>query len=116
MAAEKVNCSGASQDFPGMRGSLRNEVFLPGPYRNRFAVDNQCVATLYNEQVFVKLMNMSFRARSFTACPKRHLAAVCAFKNITFNSRSRLISQCNLVGRVFHEFGEFIHAAIIVVL
>ncbi len=109
MAAKRVYCPCSGENFSGVGNPPRDEVFLASTYRNSFSIDKQRIATLNNEQVLVEFVDVGSGECRLVTCPKRHLAALRAIEDIALNSGSCLIASCNLVCRVLHEFGEFIH-------
>jgi hypothetical protein len=93
-----------------MRYAARDEVFLPGIHWNALSVDDQGIATLHNDHVFVVIVSVCRGCRSFTAGPKRHLASACSIEYVTFDSWGRLIGFRDPVCRISHELGEIVHS------
>jgi len=58
MAAEGMDRSGSSFDFAAMWYTLRNEVFFSRPYGNPLSIDDERIAALHNDHVFVVVVNM----------------------------------------------------------
>ena len=109
VAAERVDCSGPSQNFATVRHAARDEVFLPGLHWNPLSIDDQGITALHNDHVFVVVVGMCSGCRSFAAGPKRHLAPVCSVEDVTLNAWSRLIGPRDPVCGMLHEFGEAVH-------
>jgi len=81
----------------------------PAFKRNPLFINDQRVATLHDEHVFVIIMHMLGGDCVFRTRPKRHLASVFPIEDVTLNSRRRVIRTRNSVSRMFHELGEDIH-------
>ena len=109
VAPKCMDRSGPGENFTTVRNAVRNEVFFAGPYWNSLAIDDQGIAALHNDYVFVVIVSVCRRCCSFTASPKCHLAPVFSVEDVTLNARSRLIGLRDPVGRMFHEFGEIVH-------
>src|SRR5215472_3801211 len=109
MAAEGVDRSGSSFDFPTMRYTLRNKVLFSRPDENPLSVDDHRIAALHNDHVFIKVVDMFRRRGVLAACPERHLAPIASIKNVTLDARRRLTRRSNPIGGMFHEFGKAVH-------
>ena len=92
-----------------MRHAAWNEVFVSRIYWNSLAVDDEGIAPLNNDHVFVVFMDMGCGFGCHSTRPICHLASISALVHITHNSRSGLTGGGNLNGRVLHEFRKFIH-------
>lgn len=103
--------SGPGNNFAAVRHAAWNEIFLSGLHLNLFSIDNQRIAALHNEHIFVVNVDMWRRCRSFTAGPIRHLASISAVEDITLNTWGRLTVSHDPVGGIFHEFGKIVHGA-----
>ena len=90
MAAKCMNRSRAGKNFSAMLNAARNKILLTGLHRNSLLIDDQGIATLHNEHVFVVIVYMRSRCRRLTAGPKRHLAFIGAVEDIPLNAWSRL--------------------------
>jgi hypothetical protein len=102
--------SGPGKNFAAVWYAAWNEIFLSSPYRNPLSIDDQRIAALYDEHVFVVFVDMSRGCRGFTTGPKRHLAPVSAVEDKTLNAWGRLIGPCDLVRGMLHEFREVFHS------
>jgi len=58
MSGEGVNCSGASNNFTAVMDTTSDEIFLSSRQWNALAIDNQGVAALSDDHVFVVVVNM----------------------------------------------------------
>jgi len=58
MPPEGVDRSGASHDFTAVANASRDEVFLSSIYGNPLSIDDQGIAALYNDHVFVVFVDM----------------------------------------------------------
>ena len=58
MPAERVNCPRATHHFAAVRHASWNEIFLPGFHWNLLAIDNQRVAALHHEHIFIEFMHV----------------------------------------------------------
>src|ERR1035437_2394404 len=90
-------------------GALRDEVLLTGSDGNALVINNQGVAALHDDHVFVEVMHMWRGQGRFAAGPECHLAPVHSVKDVTFYSGSRLTARCDPVGRTLHELREIVH-------
>jgi len=109
MAAEGMDRSGAGQDFAAVRHAAGDEILLAGFQGNPFAVDDQRVAALHHDHVFVEVVDMRCGGRGLGAGPEGHLAAVGAIEDIAFDAGGGLAGGGDAVGRLLHELGEFFH-------
>src|SRR6266498_5464332 len=91
VAAKCVDGSGLSQNFATMQYAPRDEVLLSGLQRNPLPVNDQGIAALDHDHVFVVVVGVRCGSRSFTAGPKRHLAAICPIEYVTLDSWGGLI-------------------------
>jgi hypothetical protein len=57
-SAERVNGPGVSHWFTPMREPLRDEILLTGSDWNAFVINNQGVAALHDDHVFVEVMHV----------------------------------------------------------
>lgn len=94
-----------------MRYAARDEVFLPSPHPNPLSANDQRIATLYHQHVFIVVMDMLGRGRILSTDPERHLTSINSIEDVALNSRSSLTRGGNLVGRMFHEFRKVVHIA-----
>src|ERR1035441_3617182 len=101
--------SRARKHFPGVQCATGNVVFHSSSDGNPISINNQGVAALYHEHIFIKFVNMGGRGSGLGACPKRHLTAVRAVEHVTLNALSCLIRLCDPVERMFHEFRKVAH-------
>jgi hypothetical protein len=92
-----------------MRESLGDKIFLPGSDRDSPAVDHQRVTAVNHNYVFVIFVDVRRGFRNLVASPERHLAAVCAIKNVTLDAGSRLAAGRNLICTGFHELRKIAH-------
>ena len=58
MASKGVDRSSASHDFTAVPHALRDEVFLSSIYGTPLSIDDQRIAALYNDHVFVVFVDM----------------------------------------------------------
>src|SRR5207249_35209 len=105
-----VDGSGLGQNFATVQYAPWDEVLLSGLQWNPLPVDDQGIAALNNDHVFVVIMHVHRGGRSFPAGPKRHLAPVCPIEYVTLDSWGRLVGPRNPVCWIFHELGEFVHS------
>ena len=111
VAAEDMYSSGSSNNLAAVRHSPRDEIFVSGVQRNAPPIDNQGVASLHHDHVFVVVMSMRSGWRCLTALPKRHLAPVSSVEDVALDSRCRLICCGDPVNSMLHELGESFMAA-----
>src|SRR5580692_9735516 len=109
---ESVNRPGPRNNLTTMRNSLRNEIFLSRLDGNPFALNDQRVAPLHHDHVFIVLMRVRSGTRRFAASPKRHLTPIRPVKHVTLNSGRRLTTRCNPVLGTLHELREIVHRCI----
>lgn len=105
--------SGPSNNFATMRHSPRDEIFVSGVQRNAPPIDNQDVASLHYDHVFVVVMSMRGGWRCLTTLPKRHLAPVSPVEDVALDSRCRLICCGDPVCWMLHELGEIVHGRLL---
>src|ERR1035438_324461 len=110
MAAKCVDRSGSSHNFATVLDATRNEVFFPSPHRNSLAIDDQGIAALHDDHVFIVTVGVGRGFGGLWAAPKRHLASVRSIKDKTLHPRSRLTGFRNLVGGMLHEFWKICHS------
>src|SRR5262249_9251900 len=108
-ATEGVYRPGASQGFTAMPDSLRYKVLLASPNGDTLAINDQRIAALHNDKVFIVVMDMRRRYCGLMTGPECHLTPVRSVKNIALYSRSRLTARCDLVYRTLHEAWEILH-------
>ena len=111
VATKCVDGSSSSKNFSTMRHSTSDEIFLARSHWYAFPIDDQCVASLHNNHVFVVIMGVRCGFCSVAAGPKCHLTTIFSVKNITLNSSSRLMGPRYPVCRMFHELGKIVHNA-----
>src|ERR1035441_2444636 len=99
----------AAGGVPGASGSRRDEVFVSGVQRNAPPLDNQGVASLHYDHVFVVVKRVRSGWRCLTARPKCHLATVGSVEDIALDSGCRLIRCGDPVCGMLHEFGAISH-------
>jgi len=58
MLGEGVNRSGAGYNVTAVVDTTSDEIFLSSPQRNALAIDDQGVAALNDDHVFVVVVNM----------------------------------------------------------
>src|SRR5437016_4226673 len=87
----------------------RDQVLLSGFEWNPLPLDDQGIAALNNDHIFVVVVRVRCGDRSFRATPKRHLAPVCPIEYVTLDSWGRLIGLRNSVSWMFHELGKVVH-------
>ncbi len=75
----------------------------------RFPFNDQRVAALHDQHVFVVLMNVEFGRWVVLACPERHLAAFRPTEDIALDSQRRLIAFRDFIQRSLHEGGKVVH-------
>jgi len=109
MAAKCVDRSGSSLHFATVLDASRDDVFFPGPDRNSLAIDDQGIAALHNDHVFVVIVGVGRGCGGLRAAPKRHLASVRSVEDKTLNAWSRLIGFRDFVGGMLHEFWKIFH-------
>jgi hypothetical protein len=109
MASKSVNRSCSSDYGARMHNTARNEVLLTGLYRNLPSFNDNCVATLHDEHVFIKFMPVLGRYSILHTRPKCHLASLYPVKNVTLDTGCGLICAGDSVGRVLHEPRKSIH-------
>lgn len=86
-----------------------NKIFLSSAQANPLPINDECVASLYDNHVFIEVVYVRAGVRSFSACPEGHLAPINAVKDVALNARCSLIGTRDPVRRMLHEVGEFAH-------
>lgn len=92
-----------------MHGASWNEVLFASTNGNSLFTDDQRVAALHDDHIFVVVVNVGSRTCRFVARPKSHLAFICPIKHIAFHAWRRLALFCDSVRSRTHELGKFIH-------
>ena len=110
-APKGMDGSGTGDGLAPMPGPLRNEILFSGSHWNALAIDNQSIAALYDDKVFVLVMHMRSRYRRFTAGPECHLTSIGSVKDVPFYSGSGLTAGGNLVCWMLHEIWKIIHGS-----
>ena len=108
-----MNSPGSGSDLTAVRSSSRNKVLIAGVKGNALPINNQRVASLHDNHVFVAIMHVRSRWRSLTARPKRHLAPVSTIEDVAFNSWSRLVCGGDPVRWMPHELGKLVHGRLL---
>src|ERR1035441_2936748 len=101
--------SRARQHFSSVQCATGNVVFHSSSDGNPISINNQGIAALRHEHVFIESVNMGGRGSGLGACPKRHLTAVRAVEHVTLNALSCLTRLCDPVERILHEIGKVVH-------
>jgi hypothetical protein len=113
VAAEGMDSSSPSNHFATVRHSPRDEIFVSDVQRNAPPIDNQGVASLHYDYVFVVVMSMRGGWRCLTTPPKRHLAPVSSIEDVALDSRCRLICCRDPVCWMLHELGKIVHGRLL---
>ncbi len=83
---EGVNGPGASDRFTAMPESLWYEIFLSGFDGDAFVINDEGVAALYHDHVFVVIMHMRCGNSGLVASPECHLTPICSVKDVTLDA------------------------------
>jgi|GEM_PF-3776963 hypothetical protein len=110
MASECVDCPSSGYNFASVQRSARDYVLMSGSQSNSLIVNNQRVASLHHDHVFVIVVRMWHRHSVLSTRPKCHLCTVDSVKNIAFDSGSRLATSSDWIHVIFHEIWKCIHA------
>lgn len=110
MTTECVYGSGLSQNFAAMQYATRDEVLLSSAQWNPFPINDQGIAALDHDHVFVVIVDVRSGSRGLAAGPKRHLAPIRSIEYVPFDSWGGLIGLRNPVCWMFHEFGKIVHS------
>lgn len=110
MAPECMDGSSTRYNFTTVRYAARDEVFFSGFQGNPVSVEDQRVATLHNDHIFVVIVDMLRRGPCFRTRPERHLASIDPIEHVTLDTWSGLIGSGNPVRGTFHELREVVHA------
>lgn len=109
VAAKRVDGPGSGENFSAVQCVLWDEEFVSGIQRYALATDNERVAALYHQHVFIVIVRMDRRSRRLIAGPKSHLASVGAIEDITLHSPSGLIARGDSIHRTLHELWKTLH-------
>src|ERR1017187_1098658 len=109
VAAESVYRPSSSHNLATVPHPTRNEVFISSVKWNLLSVNNQGVASLHYDHVFVVIMGMRSGWRCLTARPRRHLAPVSSVEDVALDPRCRLIGSGDPVRRMLHKFWKLVH-------
>src|SRR5262249_55221496 len=110
MTSEGMNCPRSCYHLAAVRHTARNQVLLTSLDGDALSINQQCVATLHNQHVLIKLMDMLCVGCGLRASPKRHLTFIDSVDDISFDTGSRLIRPNDPVRGVAHELREAVHA------
>jgi hypothetical protein len=102
--------SGLRQNFPAVPYAAGDEVLLSSRQWNPLSVNDQGVAALNHDHVFIVIVDVRCGSRSFTAGPKRHLAPIRPIEYVTLDSWGGLIGLRNPVRWMFHELRKIVHS------
>src|SRR5690349_11205685 len=91
MTAKCMDRSCSCQNFSTVRHSAPNEVFVSSIQRNPIAIDDQGIAALHNEHVFVVVVHMLRGSCVVGARPERHLDPITSVKHVSLDSWSGLV-------------------------
>jgi hypothetical protein len=86
-----------------------DEIFFSLPQRNALAIDDQGVAAINDDHVFVVFVNVRCGFCRLRTGPKGHLAAVDTIKDVAIDSWRCLIRAGDSICRMLQERGEFDH-------
>jgi hypothetical protein len=90
--------------------SPRNHALLPRANLDAFSVRGDCVATLDNEEVLIKFMDMLLGIRVCAALPEGDLSPVGSVENVPLDVCGVLRRRCDPVRPAFHEARKLMHA------
>src|ERR1017187_8174343 len=114
VAAKRVDGSRSRFNLTAMPHPAGDEAFLSRADRGSLIaavrrINDQCVAPLHHNHVFVELVHMRRRGCCLGAGPERHLASIRPVKHIPFDSGSRLTARGDPVDWLLHELREVFH-------
>src|SRR5579864_3357461 len=107
--AKRVDGPGPSLHFAAVQRAAGNEALLSRPDRGSPVADNQRVAALNDNHVFVEVVHMRRRGRGLGARPECHLAPIQSIKHIPFDTGSPLAANGDPVGGMLHEIRKLFH-------
>src|ERR1700733_606600 len=102
MAPKCMDGSSTGFNFTTVRYSARDEVFFSGFQGNPVSVEDQRVATLHNDHIFIVIVDMLGRGPRFRTRPERHLASLDPVEHVTLDTWSGLIGSGDPVRGIFH--------------
>jgi hypothetical protein len=111
MAPKCMDGSSTGCNLTTVRYAARDEVFFSGFQGNPVSIDDQRVATLHDDHIFVVIVDMLRRRPGFSTRPERHLAALDPIEHVTLDTWSGLMGSGNLVRGIFHELRKVVHVA-----
>lgn len=82
-----MNRSRACRDLAAMPEPLRDEIFFPRSDRDTIFTEDQGVAALHYEHVFVEGVNVRRGNRRLLACPESHLTIIHAVIHVALDTR-----------------------------
>jgi hypothetical protein len=110
MTSEGMNCPRSCYYLAAVRHTARNQKLLTSLDGDAFSINQQCVATLHNQHVLIKFMEMLCGSCGLSASPKRHLAPIGSVEDVSFDTGGRLIRPNDPVRGVPHELRKAVHA------
>src|SRR5215470_6466494 len=109
MTSEGMNCPRSCYYLAAVRHTARNQSFLTSLDGDALSINQQCVASLHNQHVLIKFMDMLCGSCGLSASPKCHLAFVGSIEDISFDTGGCLIRPDDPVRGVPHELREGVH-------
>lgn len=101
--------SRSPKNLSTVHDALRDKVFFSRLHWNSTSVDDQRIAALHDEHVFVEFMRVRLGGCRFPGGPESHLATFHAVEDIAFHSWGGLIVLRDLFAGLLHELRETIH-------
>lgn len=109
MPAEYMDCPCSRQYLPAVAHTTRNQKLLACFDRNARSINQQRIAALHHEHVFIEFMYVLGRSCGLGACPKCHLAHIGSVEDVSFDTGSCLIRPGDTVRAVLHKLRECVH-------
>jgi hypothetical protein len=106
-----VDGAGAGEGFAAVPLAFGDEVLFASVNGNTPPIDDEGVAALDDEHVFVEVVNVRRGDGRFAAGPEGHLRAVGSVEDVALDARRGLAGCGDAVGGGFHEGREVGHWA-----
>ena len=110
MSTEHMDCPRSCHYLPVVAYSMRNQILLTSFDRDALSSNQQSVATLHHDHVFIEFMYVLGGSCGLAARPKCHLALIGSVEDVPFDTGSCLIRLSDSVRGILHELRKGVHA------
>jgi hypothetical protein len=86
MPAEHMDCPSSRRYLPAVAHTTRNQILLTSFDRDALSSNQQRIATLHHQHVFIEFMYVLGGSRGLCACPKCHLTVIGSVEDVSFDT------------------------------